>query len=108
MPPTVEGWVWFSDFHGFGVRDLSPSIGRAFLGASRAGQPWRRGPTTARPATRPATGRCRTCWTLPCYHGALCHCQLQHAVLHTVQGGDLTQVQMMRPCNDRPHHMTHD
>lgn len=33
MPPRVEGWVWFSDFHGFGMRDLSPSIGSAFLGA---------------------------------------------------------------------------
>ncbi len=33
MPPRVEGWVWFSDFHGFGLRDMSPSIGSAFLGA---------------------------------------------------------------------------
>jgi len=105
MPPTVEGWVWFSDFHGFGVRDLSPSIGRAFLGARRAGQPWRRGPTAARPAPQPATGRCRTCWTLPCYHGALCPsscpCQLQHALPHDVQGGstrDFTLVRTVRPC----------
>lgn len=33
MPPHVEAWVWFSDFHGFGLRDMSPSIGSAFLGA---------------------------------------------------------------------------
>ena len=32
MPPRVEGWVWFSDFHGFGLRDMSPSISSAFLG----------------------------------------------------------------------------
>ena len=31
-PPLLAAqWVWVSDFHGFGVRDLNPAIGRAFL-----------------------------------------------------------------------------
>ena len=40
MPPRVEGWVWFSDFHGFGLRDMSPSIGSAFLGAHTRALPF--------------------------------------------------------------------
>ncbi|KAK9843490.1 hypothetical protein WJX81_005667 [Elliptochloris bilobata] len=43
MPPCVEGWVWFSDFHGFGMRDLSPSIGSAFLEISARHYPERLG-----------------------------------------------------------------
>lgn len=29
--PVAQQWVWVSDFHGFGVADLNPAIGRAFL-----------------------------------------------------------------------------
>ena len=47
MPPRVEGWVWFSDFHGFGMRDLSPSIGSAFLGANMQQLVWVHRPATS-------------------------------------------------------------
>lgn len=43
MPPHVEQWVWLSDFHGFGYRDLSPSIGSAFLDISAKHYPERLG-----------------------------------------------------------------
>lgn len=31
MPKGVEEWIWVSDFHGFGVVDLNPSMARLFL-----------------------------------------------------------------------------
>lgn len=29
--PIAQQWVWVSDFHGFGVADLNPAVGKAFL-----------------------------------------------------------------------------
>ena len=31
MPPRVEQWVWFSDFHGFGFQDCDTRMGKTFL-----------------------------------------------------------------------------
>ena len=39
--PRAAQWVWVSDFHGFGLADLNPAIGRAFLHLSATHYPER-------------------------------------------------------------------
>ena len=43
MGPSVEQWVWLSDFHGFGFSDLSPRIANTFLELSAKHYPERLG-----------------------------------------------------------------
>ncbi|GMH32744.1 hypothetical protein BSKO_00578 [Bryopsis sp. KO-2023] len=43
MPEGVEQWIWFSDFHGFGLGDLNPSMARIFLDVSATHYPERLG-----------------------------------------------------------------
>ena len=41
MPEGVSQWVWASDFHGFGYRDLDPRMARIFLHVSAEHYPER-------------------------------------------------------------------
>ena len=43
MGPSVEQWVWVSDFYGFGFSDLSPRIAQTFLELSARHYPERLG-----------------------------------------------------------------
>lgn len=43
MPEGVEQWIWFSDFHGFGMADLNPAMARIFLDVSATHYPERLG-----------------------------------------------------------------
>jgi CRAL/TRIO domain len=41
MPEGVSQWVWASDFHGFGYKDLDPRMARIFLHVSAEHYPER-------------------------------------------------------------------
>ena len=49
MGPSVEQWVWVSDFYGFGFADLSPRIAQTFLELSARHYPERLGAFLVRP-----------------------------------------------------------
>ena len=43
MPAGRESWVWVMDFHGFGLSDCDPRLGRIFLDVSARHYPERLG-----------------------------------------------------------------